>query len=80
VTTDANEGAEFFVFPDVLVANNFSLTEYITQLFPRLSATQIRTAVGLYSKIGSTSVLTKLRKSWESVSFRFHPSRKRNDN
>ncbi|KAJ6572038.1 alpha/beta-hydrolase [Mycena capillaripes] len=56
VTTNSAEGAVFFVFPDVLITNNFTLTKYITQLFPRLTDQQIRTAVGLYSNIGLLSV------------------------
>ncbi|KAF7349907.1 Carboxylic ester hydrolase [Mycena venus] len=56
VTTNSNEGAFFFVFPDVLTVNNFTLTEYITQLFPRLTTQQINIAVGLYSNIGLATV------------------------
>ncbi|KAJ7766525.1 alpha/beta-hydrolase [Mycena maculata] len=56
VTTNSDEGAEFFVFPDVLAANNFTLAEYITQLFPRLTDLEIQAAVELYSNIGSSSV------------------------
>jgi hypothetical protein len=55
VTTNSAEGAVFFVFPDVLIANNFTLERYITQLFPRLDAQQIQTAVGLY-ELSSESV------------------------
>ncbi|KAJ7699486.1 alpha/beta-hydrolase, partial [Mycena metata] len=50
VTTNSDEGAGFFVFPDVLAANNFTLREYITQLFPRLPNASIGAAVELYSK------------------------------
>ncbi|KAJ7133522.1 alpha beta-hydrolase [Mycena epipterygia] len=56
VTTNSAEGAGFFVFPDILIANNFTLTKYITQLFPRLTTRQIQTAVELYSNIGLASV------------------------
>ncbi|KAJ7618379.1 alpha/beta-hydrolase, partial [Roridomyces roridus] len=56
VTTNSAEGASFFVFPDILVANNFTLAQYITQLFPRLSEQQVRTAVSSYSKLASSSV------------------------
>ncbi|KAJ7033148.1 alpha/beta-hydrolase [Mycena alexandri] len=49
VTTNSDEGAGFFVFPDALAANNFTLREYITQLFPRLPKASIGAAVELYS-------------------------------
>ncbi|KAJ7698640.1 alpha/beta-hydrolase [Mycena rosella] len=56
VTTNAHEGAGFFVFPAVLAAHNFTLVEYITQLFPRLPAAQIGAAACMYSHIGLTAV------------------------
>ncbi|KAJ7154747.1 alpha/beta-hydrolase [Mycena filopes] len=53
VTTNSDEGAGFFVFPDVLATNNFTLREYITQLFARLPEASINTAVELYAGIGA---------------------------
>lgn len=53
MTTNSDEGA-IFVLPDVLLANNFTLTEYITQLFPRLDQKHIVQAVSLYSDLGAT--------------------------
>ncbi|KAJ6532713.1 alpha/beta-hydrolase [Mycena vulgaris] len=52
VTTNSDEGAAFFVFPNVLDANNFTLVEYITQLFPRLPNAHINDAARIYSRLG----------------------------
>ena len=48
VTTNSDEGL-IFTTPAVLIADNFTLTEYVTQLFPRLNNAQIQHAVSLYS-------------------------------
>jgi hypothetical protein len=55
VSTNSNEGT-VFVPSTVLLANNFTLTQYTTQLFPRLNQKQIQTVVDLYSKLGLTEV------------------------
>ncbi|KAI0315766.1 Alpha/Beta hydrolase protein [Amylostereum chailletii] len=56
VVTNTHEG-DIFTNPAVLVADNFTLKEYITQLFPRMSVEQIEGAVGLYEGIaGATTV------------------------
>ncbi|KAI0313761.1 alpha/beta-hydrolase [Amylostereum chailletii] len=56
VVTNAHEG-DVFTNPSTLTANNFTLTEYITQLFPRMDDGQIQQAVGLYANItGLTTV------------------------
>ncbi|KAI0033945.1 alpha/beta-hydrolase [Vararia minispora EC-137] len=56
VFTNAHEG-NIFVNSAELVANNTTLTEYITQLLVRLNDTSIQQAVSLYSNIpGLTSI------------------------
>lgn len=51
----SHEGV-FFVPTPTLIANNFTFTEYVTQLFPRMNKQQIVEAVQLYMKTGLTAV------------------------
>ncbi|KAK0188372.1 alpha/beta-hydrolase [Armillaria mellea] len=55
VTTNSDEGS-LFITPDVLTADKFTLSRYITELFPRLSKKRIQEAAEMYSKMGLTSV------------------------
>ncbi len=55
VTTNSDEGA-LFVTSDVLIASNFTLSQYITELFSRLSQKSIQEAVRLYSSLPLNSV------------------------
>ncbi|KAK0442401.1 alpha/beta-hydrolase [Armillaria borealis] len=55
VTTNSDEGS-LFITPDVLTANNFTLSRYITELFPRLSKKRVQQATEMYSNMGLTSV------------------------
>ncbi len=55
MTTNSDEGS-LFITPDVLTANNFTLSRYITELFPRLSKMRVQEATEMYSNMGLTSV------------------------
>ncbi|KAK0215071.1 alpha/beta-hydrolase [Armillaria fumosa] len=55
VTTNSNEGS-LFITPDVLIADKFTLSRYVTELFPRLSKRRIQEAAELYMKMGLISV------------------------
>jgi hypothetical protein len=56
VVTNAHEG-DIFTDPTQIIADNFTLTHYITELFPRMDQSQISQAVKLYENLaGNTTV------------------------
>ncbi|KAI0029565.1 alpha/beta-hydrolase [Vararia minispora EC-137] len=55
VVTNAHEG-DIFTNPAQILANNFTLEEYISELFPRMDSKSIQQASALYSKVNTGDI------------------------
>jgi len=53
--TNSHEGT-IFTDPATLIANNFTLSDYIAGMLPQLGGDQLQRAVSLYSDTGLTNI------------------------
>lgn len=55
VSSMSHEGL-IFTFPAILTANDFTLVEYISGMFPRMNNTLVKSAASLYNDLGLTDI------------------------